>query len=166
MGRIDVGDEEKLKRTLRIRSEREIGHHGAEIASADADVDDIAYAPAGETAPLAAAHEIAKIPHLFENRPHAGHNVLAVDDKTRLRVAVAQSRMQHGAVLRAVYFFTGEHTFDFGLEPGRLSHPHKSLHRLRVNPVFGIVEMPAGRIDGKLLSPRGIFGEELSDCFL
>jgi len=55
-------------------------HHGAEIGTADADVDDVADAFSGVTFPLTATDTIGKFGHLVEDGVNIRHDIFTVDD--------------------------------------------------------------------------------------
>ena len=142
---IHVGDEEALDGTLPERRKRDVRHDGTKVAAADSDVDDVLDALAGEAAMFAAANALREGGHLFKRLADVRHDVLAVDEHLRLRVAIAQRRVQNGAVLGAVYLLAREHAFDLVLEPGSLCELQERLPCRSVDAVLGPVERPARR---------------------
>ena len=166
MCRVDVGDEEELEVTLRIRREGDVRHDGTEVRPADADVDDVLDALAGEALPLALADEIGEVAHLLEDGADGRHHVLAVHVDARLRIAVAQRRVQHGAVFGHVDLLAGEHLLDLSLEVRRLGELHERLHRLAVDAVLRIVEEPPCGGKRELLRPLRILRKEFLDRLL
>ena len=165
MGRIDIGNEIEPEIALGIRGEREIGHYGAEVATADTDINDVAHALSGKSPPLALADAVGKITHAGENFTDAGHDILSVDKHLRGRIAIAQSSMQHRAILGRVDLGARKHLFDLVLKPGRFGDFHKRLHRLAVDAVFRIIEKPPGSGKRKLVRATRIFREKLLDRF-
>ena len=81
VGAIDVGYEAERHGALAVRLERLVGHHGAEIRAADADVDDVADALARVSFPVAAADAVRKVAHPGEHRVDLRHHVLAIHDE-------------------------------------------------------------------------------------
>ncbi len=108
---IDIGDEAEGHGALAVVLERFVGHDGAEIGAADADIDHAADAFAGVSLPLAAAHAVGEIAHLVEHGMDLRHDVLAIDhDRGPSRRP--QGDMQHGAILRHIDLLAGKHRVD------------------------------------------------------
>ena len=80
IGAVDVGDEAERQVAVAVMPQRFVGHDGAEVGAADADVDDVADALAGVALPFAAANAVAKGGHLVEHGVDLRHDVFAVDD--------------------------------------------------------------------------------------
>src|ERR1700730_17602689 len=80
IGAIDVGNEAESHGAVAVMLQRLVRHHGPEVGAADADVDDVAYALARMTLPLATAHTLGEVGHLVEHGMNLGHDVLAVYD--------------------------------------------------------------------------------------
>jgi len=89
--RVDVRDEARLD-VAAEGLERRRDHRGAEVGSADADVDDVGDLLAGHAAPVAAAHAIGESAHRVEHALHVGVDVLPVDDERGARARGAAQR--------------------------------------------------------------------------
>ena len=158
--RVDVGDVEALDGALGEGLEGLVGHGGAEVGAADADVDDVADGLAGGAAPLAGADAGGEVGHAVEDGVDVGVDVLPVDDEAG-GLGGAEGGVEDGAVLGLVDMLAGEHPLDLGLEVGFLGELEEELEGGFVDEVLGVVERPAGGGDGHLLGAVGVFGEEL-----
>ena len=108
---IHVRDETECHVALAVMFERLVGHHRAEVGTADADVDDVLDAFAGVAFPLRRCGRVREIRHLVEHGMDFGHHVLAIHhDGGVLRRA--QGHVQDGAVLGHVDLLAAEHRVD------------------------------------------------------
>ena len=119
VGAVDVRDEAKRQCAVAVVPQRFVRHHGPEVGTADADVDDVANALAGVALPLAAANAVREGRHLVEHGMHLRHDVLAVDDDRRA-LRRSQRHVQHGPIFGDVDLLAAEH----GVDPAR--RPHSS----------------------------------------
>ena len=117
VGAIDVGDEAEGEVALRVEPERLVGHDGAEVRAADADVDDVADGLAGVALPRAGADAVGERSHLVQHRVDAGDDVFSVDENA-LGFGRAQGDVQDGAVLGDVDLVAAEHGFDAVAQAG------------------------------------------------
>ena len=92
IGAVDVGHEAALELGAAVRAQRVVGHRGAEVAAADADVHDRADAPARVPRPLARPHPIGERAHSVEDTVHLGDDVDTVDRQATRPVASAARR--------------------------------------------------------------------------
>ena len=161
--RVDVGDEEELHVALRVGRERDVRHDGTEVGAADADVDDVLDALAGEALPLAAAHGVGEVAHLVEDLAHVLEDVLAVDLHLVVLVEVAERGVENGAAFRRVDLLAGEHLLDLFLEVCLLRELDERLHRRLVDAVLGVVEEPARGLERELRRAILVFREEILD---
>src|SRR5262245_46722268 len=141
-------------------SKRLVGHHGPEIRSADADIDDIADALVRVALPCAAAHSLGEIRHPVENGPDLGHDIRAVafDGCAARRT---QGHVQHCAVLRDVDLVAAEHRLHALLEPGLSGELDQQLQRLVGHAVFGVVKIESHGLDREPLAALGVLCKEL-----
>ena len=102
-------------RSLKSR-QRFVGHGRTEVGAADADVDDVADALAGDAGPLAGAHPVGELGHPVEHGVDVGDDVLAVDHEVRV-AGHAQRDVEDGAVLGDVDVLAAEHRVDAVPEP-------------------------------------------------
>ncbi len=115
---VDVRHEVSAHPGLPIRLEGQARHHRAEVASADADVDDVGDPLAGVSLPRAAPDGVGELAHLGEDAVDPGHDVLAIDQH-RLVAPVSEGGVEHRAVFGAVDLVAGEHAIA-PLEDARL----------------------------------------------
>ena len=161
--RVDVGDEEELHVALRVGRERDVRHDGTEIGAADADVDDVLDALAGEALPLALTDLVGERGHLVEDLAHARHDVLAVNLDLDVLVLAAKRGVKNGATLGRVDLLAGEHLLDLFLEVCLLRELDERLHRRLVDAVLGVVEEPARGLERELRRAILVFREEILD---
>ena len=76
---VDVGDEFKVQVALAVMLECLVGHHRAEVRTADADVDHVTHRPSGMASPAAAADLFAEAGHACQHRMHLGNHINAVN---------------------------------------------------------------------------------------
>jgi hypothetical protein len=77
---IHVTDEVQTQISLGVGFECLAHHDGAEIATADANVDDIGNRFAGVSFPCSRANQIAKSSHVLKNSVDLGHDILTVNE--------------------------------------------------------------------------------------
>ena len=83
-------------------------HDGAQVGTADTDVDDVGDGFAGIAFPPPATDLVAEHAHMRQDFVNAGHDILALG-QDRTIAAIAQRDMQHGSILGEVDFFAVEH---------------------------------------------------------
>ena len=98
VGAVDVGDEAERHRPFAERTQREIRHLRSEIGAADADVDDVADALAGMAEPRAGANARGEFGHRVQHLVHVRHDVMSIDQDTRVLAARAAPRAARHAV--------------------------------------------------------------------
>ncbi len=108
---VNVGDEAHGQGAVTVILQRFVGHPGTQVRAANADIDDVAYAPASVAGPGAAAHAVGEVRHLVEHSMHPGYDVLAIDNDA-LVLRRAQGDMQHGAPLGDVDLVAAKHSVD------------------------------------------------------
>ena len=160
MRRVDIRDKEALQRPLRVGCQRDVGHDGAKVAPADANVHDVLDSFARIALPLAFANGIREIAHPVQDGPHIRHHILAVDENLRIGVAVAQCRVENGTVLGDVDLLTCEHALNLSLEIRRFRQFEQGLHRRFVHAVLRVIQIPAGRLNREGFRTLRILGEK------
>ena len=160
VGAVDIGDEAEGHGPLAVVLQRFVGHDGAEIRSADADIDDIADALAGMPRPGASAQPIGEGRHLVEDGMDIGHHVLAVvqDGRAARR---AQRDVKHRALFRDVDLVAAEHGVDALAQARLLGQLKQQFQGFVGDPVLGIVEIKPGGLDRHPLAALAVLGEEL-----
>ena len=108
VGGVDVADEAARQPVLAVGLERLVGHHGAEVGPADADVDDRLDPLARHAGPLARPHAVGEGVHPVEHLVDVGHDVLAVDAQRRVG-RQPERRVEHRAVLGDVDVLARQH---------------------------------------------------------
>ncbi len=96
---------------------------------------------------------------------HVGDGVLAVDgqlDAPRL----AQSGVQHGAVLGGVDVHAGEHRVPVLLEAGRPREIDQQFHRLPGDSVLAVVDIEVADRQRQFGAALGVLVEKLADVFV
>ncbi len=114
VGRIDVGHETELEITVAVVAQGFVGHHRPEIGPTDADIDHRADPTAGVAEPGTVPDLLCEVGHPVEHAMDVCHDIDTVDDQRR-GAGHAKSNVEHGAVLRHVDVFAGEH----GVDPTR-----------------------------------------------
>ena len=142
--------------------QRLVGHDGAEIGAADADVDDVADPLAGVALPVAAAHAVGEGGHLVEHGMDLRHDVLAVDEDRGV-ARRAQRHVQHGALLGDVDLLAAEHGVDALAQARLFGELEQQLQRLVGDAVLRVVEIDADGLDRQALAALGVVGEELAE---
>ncbi len=143
---VDVGNEAEGHVACAVIAQRLVCHHRPQVGAADANVDDVADALAGEAFPLAAAHTLRKVAHAVKHGVHLRHNILAVDVDMGVARG-AQGDMQHGAVLGDVDLVAAEHGVDVGAQIGLFCQLHEQPHGFVGDAVLGVVEVDAQLVD-------------------
>ena len=151
MRAVDVGHKVHGDGALRVVLEGLADHHGAEIGSANANVDNVGDRLASVAFPVAVAHGVGKGAHVGEHGVHAGHHVLAVDEDGAVRT-VTEGDMKDGAALGKVNLVAGKHAVALGGDARLLDKGNEIGHDRLVNPVLGHVH--EHRAVGRLKRPR------------
>ena len=138
-----------------------VGHDGAEVGAADADVDDVLDALAGVAEPAALAHVVGEDAHAIEYLVHVLDDVLTVDVQ-RGALGQAQGGVEDGAILRDVDVITAEHGGAAAGEVALLGELHEQLQRLRGDAVLRVVEEQPGAFGGEGLATGGITRKQLT----
>ena len=92
VGAVDVRDEAEGHVALGVRSQRFVGHHRAQVRAADADVDHVADALAGEARPRSRSHARGEIGHAIQHGVDVLDHVVAVDQQAWRRGVRAARR--------------------------------------------------------------------------
>ena len=161
IGAVHVGDEAERQVAVAVVLERLVGHDGAEVGAADADVDDVADALAGVALPVAAANPVGKGGHLVEDGVDRRHDVFAVH----------HDRRAFGA--RRAVCSTARFSVTLILSPRNMAsmrarRPHSSarcsrrLQRLVGDAVLGVIEVEADGLGRQAFAAFGVVGEELA----
>ena len=165
---VHVGDEAERHVALAVVAQRPVGHHGAEVGAADADVDDARDRLAGVAPPLARADPLGERGHAVEHLVHVRDDVAPVDDQRAL-ARHAQGDVQHRAVLGDVDVLAGEH----GVAPlghARLfSQLNEQTEGLVAHAILRIVEVDPGGLGGQPGASLGVGCEEIaqvSPCYV
>ena len=137
---VDVGDEIDVQSFLREGLQGFAGHLGAEIGSADSDVDDVLDGLAGIAFPFAGADFVRENGHLVEHVMDVFDDVLPVDDELRV-LRGAEGGVEDGAVFRLVDVDAVEHVFDGVLQAGLFGQLQEQGDRLVRDAVLGVVEI-------------------------
>jgi hypothetical protein len=138
-----------------------IGHLGTEIGAADADVDDVADAPAGVAGPAAEADPLGERCHPVEDLMDLRHHVLAVHLDARAARG-AQGDVQNGALFGDIDPFATEHRVTAGRHVACLGEREEQTQRLLGDAVLRVVKEDSGRLRRKALRPGGIACEQLA----
>ena len=142
----------------RVRRQGAGGHGGAEVGSADADIDDVSHGLAEGSAHPSLADVGGEMEHLLSRADDLRHDVLAVD-QDRLAGEIAQGGVQDSALLGDVDFLAGEHRVSPGLDRRRLGELYKPRNNVGVDALLGIVEQEIVEGDAELLESRRIVSE-------
>ena len=137
MGAIDVRDEMRARAVME-RRKRQRRHHGAEIGTANADIDDVGNLLTGRTLQRTGTDRLGKLAHGGENGVHIGHHVLALHENRRVG-AIAQRSMQHGAVFGEVDRLAREHLLALCLDATFACELFEKRDDLLIHGAFGIV---------------------------
>src|SRR5207245_10896073 len=117
-------------------------HPGPEVRAADPDVDDVGYGPAVAAFESAAPHLVDETAHALASAAHRGHYVTALGE---CRVPGAQRPMEPGARPGSVDGVAREHARDPRGQLRLGGQTGEQPHRLRIDPVLGIVEHELAR---------------------
>ena len=139
--------------------QRLIGHHGAKVGTADADVDNVLDAFAGVALPLAAPHPFGEIGHLAEHGMDLGHDIFSIQDDGRA-FRRAQGHVQDGAVFRDVDFLATEHGCDAPAQIGLFGQLDQQLEGLIGDAVLRIIQVEARRLGRQTLAAFRVIGEK------
>ena len=141
-------------------AERLVGHDGAEIGTADPDVDDVLDALAAVSLPLAAAHALGKGTHGFENLVNLGNDIHAVHFD-HLSLGRPESHVKDGPVLGNVDLLPCEHLVAVLLQTDFLGELNQVFQRLVIDAVLGVVEIESAGLCRQALSACGVGGKEI-----
>ena len=139
IGAVDVGHESHVEAAVAVVAQRLVTHRRAEVAAADADVDDARDGLPGVALPLTGAYALCELAHLVEHRMHAGYDIDAVDDDV-LGARRAQRDVQHGALFGHVDLVAAEHRLDALGQTRPMRERDQQRHRLGGDAVLRIVE--------------------------
>ena len=135
-----------------------VGHGGAEVGPADADIDDVGHRLAERSAHPSLANVGGEMEHLLPRVDDVRHHVVAVD-QDRLAGEIAQGGVQDGALLGDVDLLAGEHRVALGLDPARLGEVDERAQNGGVDPLLGKIKQKIVEGDAELLKSRRIVGE-------
>jgi len=142
-----------------------VGHHRAEVRSADADIDDIANALARMAFPRSAPHPIAEIGHLVEHSMDCGHHILTIyDDGCSTRGA--QGDMQDRSLFRDIDLLAPEHGIDSRLQTGFFGQLNQKLESFVRDSIFRIIQIDAQGFYCQTLAALGIIRKEIAEMCL
>src|SRR5215510_11327740 len=117
-----------------------VGHDGAEVGAADADVDDVTNALTGMSVPLTGADAVGKVRHLVEHGVDMRYDILAIDYYGG-SLWRTQRNVQHRAVLGDVDFVAVEHRVDALAQTALLCELNEQPHCFFGDPVFRVVQI-------------------------
>ncbi len=157
---VDVGDEPEAQRAVGVVPQRLGRHGGAQVGTADADVDDVPDPAAGEPQPFAAPDPHRERGHAVQHLVDAGYHVVAVHLDDRIGGG-SQRRVEDGPVLGHVDPFAGEHGLPSRLHACGSREREQQRDRLAGDPVLRVVEVQARALGGQALCPARILGEEI-----
>ena len=112
VGRVDVRHVVDAKPFLPVGPQGLRDHHGPEIRTPDADVDDVGDALTRVPCPLAVAHGVGESAHPVEHAMDDRHDVFAVH-QDRSITRVAQGDVQDRTAFGDIDSLTGKHLIDF-----------------------------------------------------
>jgi hypothetical protein len=138
--------------------ERLVGHHRPKIGAADADIENVFDAFAGVALPFAAADAIGKFRNLVEHGMNFRHHIFPVH-KNGFTFWCAQRHVQHRAIFRRIDFLAAEHRVNPFPQARFLCQLQQHFKGRVGDPVFGIIQIKAGGLNGHTLAPLGISGE-------
>ena len=158
---VDVGDEAALQALLHVGLKGLVGHDGAQVGAADADVDNGLDRLAGDADPLAGADATGEGVDLLENLVHVGDRVLAVDRQGVGRGA-AQRGMQDGTVLGDVNVLARKHAVAQLENTGLLREGEEVAHQRGAHKVLRQVDVQVSSVEGERLGAVGVVREQLA----
>lgn len=138
MSAIDVRHKVGVK-ALAVGLQRFGDHQRAQIGATDADVDHVGDLFAGAAAPHAGDDHVGELLHVGQFGAHIGHHVLVVH-QDGIRAAVAQGRVEDGAVLRDVNVLAGEHGVPRGVNAAHLGQGEEQIPDLVIDTVLRVVQ--------------------------
>ena len=162
VGPVDVAHEAELDVAARIAFQSLVGHDGAEVGAADADVHDRLDGLAGESLPLAAPHLVGEGGHASQDLAHGGDDVLPVEEDRRA-LGRPEGDMEHGAVLRGVDPLAAEHRVAPGGDPGLFGEPRQEAERLVGDQFLRVVEVDPLGVERQPFAATGIAREKPSE---
>ena len=153
--RVDVGDETALQAVLDVGLECFVGHHGAQVGTTDANVDDGADRLAGDAFPLPGTYLAREVVDLVEGLVDVGDGVLAVHGE-RVGAGTAQGGVQDGTVLGDVDVLPGVHGVAAGRDVGLFGELEQGVTHLVGEQVLGQVDVQVGRVQAEPLGTRRV----------
>ena len=139
-----------------------VGHDGAEVGAADADVDDVPDGLAGVAEPGAGADLVGEGGHLVEDGVDFGDDVFAVDFDG-FGFGGAEGDVEDGAVFGGVDLLAGEHGFGVLLEAGFFGELEEEGEGFVGDAVLGVVEEEAAGFGGEAGAAGGVGVEEIAE---
>ena len=159
IGAIDIGNKAEGHVPLAVVAKRLVGHDGAEIRTADPDVDHVLDALAGVSLPLTASHALGKGTHGFENLVDLGNDIHAVHFD-HLSLGRPEGHVQDGPVLGDVDLLPGEHLVAVLLQTDFLGELNQVFQRLVIDAVLRVIEIESAGLGRQALSACGVGGKE------
>ncbi|MDH6433436.1 hypothetical protein M2158_001913 [Streptomyces sp. SAI-144] len=165
VGAVDVRHEADGEVAVGEAAQHLVGHRGAQVGAADADVDDVLDAAAGVAGPLAGADPVREVAHLVEHGVHARYDVLPVDLDHGVPRG-AQRGVQHGPVLGRVDLLAAEHGVPQAEDVGRGGEFAQQPQCLVGDEVLGVVDVQVTDPQCVPGAASGIGGEQLPQLHL
>ncbi len=160
VGGVDIRDEAGVDAGVGVRQQSLVDHHRAQVAAADADVDDVRDLLAGDAAPLARAHAVGEGAQPVEHLVHVVVDLLTVDDEGRLDFCRATERgVQHRAVLTGVQVRTAQHRAETIAHTGLVGEGDQSVEDLGGDEVLGQVDVQVAHRAREITRAIGVGGE-------
>ena len=161
VGAVHVGDEPEGQVPLAVVLERLVGHHRAEVAAADADVDDVADRLAGVPGPLPRADPVGERAHPAEHLVHVRHHVGAVGGRSP-RPAGARSATCSTARSSVMLMCSPPNmSARRSARSGLLRELDQQADRLGGHPLLGVVEVDALGLQRQAGAAGRVAGEQL-----
>ena len=161
VGAVDIRHEPEGHVALGVVAQRLVGHHGTQVGSADADVDDVADPLTGVPRPFAAAHTPGEVRHPIEHVVHLGDHVLAVDDQACI-ARQPQRGVQHRPILCHVDPIPAEHRLDPLAQAHVLGQRDQQADGLIGEAMLGVVQIQAGALRRQLRPALRVLGEQVA----
>ena len=139
-----------------------VGHDGAEIRSADADVDHVFDAFTGVALPFARADAVGKGGHFIKDGMHLWHDIGALE-LDRCGAGGAECGVENGAVLGRVDLVATEHRIDAVAEAGGIGQRDEIGNGLLGDDIFRVVEKEAGGFELELRGAVGVRSKEFAE---
>ena len=140
--------------------ERFIGHDGAQVGSADTDVDDIFNPLTAMTLPRTTANLLSEARHFIEHFMDSGNDVFAINNNL-FALRCTQRNVEYGAVLGDVDLLAGKHRLNAGLESGFFGELKQQLERLISQAILGVIEEDAAELCREPITTRRVPGEQV-----